>query len=303
MFTVAEVAPGIHRIESDLGPRFMAQYVLIGTERTVLIDTGLASTPEAVLFAALEGLGLADGPDLVIISHADVDHSGGNAVVRARFPQARFACHARDRAWVQSTEAMLEGNYLWYRTYGFGPSDEARAFLTAELGGDAPIDDELADGDRLDLGDGWVLEILHLPGHTAGHLGLWDPRSGSALVIDAILDRGVRDRAGTLLIPPRIYDTVGYVATIARVAALAPKRLLTAHFPVLEGGAVGAFLERSRAQDEGVAAAVRDGLADGVDDLWQLTARADRRLGPYPEFTHELAAATRDHARRQGLDL
>ena len=66
---------------------------------------------------------------------------------------------------------------------------------------------------------------------------------------------------------------------------------------------MGAFLERSRAQDEGVAAAVRDGLADGVDDLWQLTARADRRLGPYPEFTHELAAATRDHARRQGLDL
>jgi glyoxylase-like metal-dependent hydrolase (beta-lactamase superfamily II) len=303
MPTVSEVAPGIHRIESDLGPRFMAQYVLIGSERTVLIDTGLASTPEAVLAGGLTNLGLAEGPDLVVVSHADVDHAGGNAAIRARYPRARFACHAADRAWIESTEAVLDGNYLWYDAYGFGPSEQDRAFLRAELGADAPIDDELAGGDTLDLGDGWVLDVLHLPGHTPGHIGLWDRRSGSALVIDAILDRGIRDRAGTLLIPPRIYDTVGYLATIARVEALAPARLFTAHFDVMEGDAIAAFLERSRAQDEGVAEAVRDGLAEGDSDLWALTDRADRRLGPYPEFTIELAAAVRDHARRQGLDL
>jgi glyoxylase-like metal-dependent hydrolase (beta-lactamase superfamily II) len=204
---------------------------------------------------------------------------------------------------VESAEAMLEGNYLWYHAYGFGPSEADRAFLTAELGEDAPIDEELADGDTLDLGDGWVLDVLHLPGHTPGHIGLWDPRSGSALVMDAILGRGVCDRAGVLLIPPRVYDTAGYLAAIARVEALAPARLLTAHFDVMDGDAIGAFFERSRAQDEGVAAAVRDGLANGVSDLWELTKRADRRLGPYPEFTLELAAAVRDHARRQGLDL
>jgi glyoxylase-like metal-dependent hydrolase (beta-lactamase superfamily II) len=303
MPTLSEVAPWIHRIESDLGPRFMAQYLLIGSERSVLLDTGLASTPDAVLVDALARLGVAEGPDLVIISHADVDHCGGDAALRARHPRARFACHAADRAWIERTEAMLDGNYLWYRAYGFGPSDDDRAFLTAELGAHAPIDEELADGDVLDLGDGWRLDVLHLPGHTPGHIGLWDGRSGSALVIDAILDHGIRDRAGTLLIPPRIYDTAAYLETIARVRALAPERLLTAHFDVLEGDAVGAFLERTRAQDEGVAAAVREGLAEGETDLWALTERADRRLGPYPEFTHELAAAVRDHARRQGLDL
>jgi glyoxylase-like metal-dependent hydrolase (beta-lactamase superfamily II) len=303
MTTVVEVALGIHRIESDLGPRLMAQYVLIGSERTVLIDTGLASTPEPVLIPALTDLGLVEGPDLVVISHADVDHSGGNAAIRDHYPHARFACHAADRAWVESTDAMLEGNYLWYDQYGFGPSKEDRAFLAAELGGDAPIDETLADGDVLDLGDGWVLEVMHLPGHTHGHIGLSDPRSGSALVIDAILDRGVRDRAGTLLIPPRVYDTVGYAATIARVKKLAPAQLLTAHFDVLEGDAVGAFLDRSLAQDTAVAAAVGDGLAGGERELWALTELVNRRLGPYPEFTIELAAAVRDHARRQGLDL
>jgi len=273
----------------------MAQYVLTGSALTLLVDTGLASTPEPVLVPALAQLDRE--PDLVITSHADVDHCGGNAAIRARFPRARLACHPADRAWVQSTAAMLAGNYLWYGHYGFGPSAQDRAFLEAELGGDTPVDDELSDGDVLDLGDGWALEVLHLPGHTPGHLGLWDPRSRSAIVIDAVLDRGVRDRVGTLLIPPRIYDTVGYAATIDRIAALAPERLLTAHFGV--GEDVDAFLERSRGWNEQVATAVRDG--DG--DLRALTDRVNDRVGPYPEFAHELAAAVRDHARRQGADL
>src|SRR4051794_7368208 len=143
MPTVVEVAPGIHRIESDLGSRLLAQYVLIGSERTVLIDTGLASTPEPVMFGALAGLGLVEGPDLVVISHADVDHCGGNAALRDRYPRSRFACHAADRTWIESSEAMLEGNYLWYDAYGFGPSEEDRAFLATELGPDAPIDETL----------------------------------------------------------------------------------------------------------------------------------------------------------------
>ena len=41
-----EILPGIHRIESDLGERFMCQYLLLGEERTLLVDTGLAGTPE-----------------------------------------------------------------------------------------------------------------------------------------------------------------------------------------------------------------------------------------------------------------
>ena len=44
-----EILPGIHRIESDLGARFMCQYLLVGEDRTVLVDTGLAGTPEETL--------------------------------------------------------------------------------------------------------------------------------------------------------------------------------------------------------------------------------------------------------------
>ena len=53
-----EVAPGIHRIESPLGARFMAQYVLAGDARTLLFDTGMADTPTGVLRPYLESIGL-----------------------------------------------------------------------------------------------------------------------------------------------------------------------------------------------------------------------------------------------------
>ena len=39
-----EVAPGIHRIESVLGPRPFSQY-LLRDERTLLVDTGVKETP------------------------------------------------------------------------------------------------------------------------------------------------------------------------------------------------------------------------------------------------------------------
>src|SRR4051794_41860486 len=98
---------------------------------------------------------------------------------------------------------MLAGNYRWYEPYGFGPSPKDVAFLRRELGGDAPVDVGLRGGETLRLGPDRRLEVLALPGHTPGHLGLWDPGSGAAIVIDAGLSDRAYDRAGNRLHPPR----------------------------------------------------------------------------------------------------
>src|SRR5690242_6252934 len=96
--TLDEIAPGIHRIESDLGVRFMAQYLLVGELRSLLIDTGIGSTPDEALIPALERLGIE--PDVIAISHADLDHSGGNRRMHERYPDALLACHELDRPWI-----------------------------------------------------------------------------------------------------------------------------------------------------------------------------------------------------------
>src|SRR3954452_5837267 len=225
-----EVAPGIHRIEGDLGERYVCQYLLVGEERTLLVDTGLRDMPEEVIAPYLATLGrsLADLDD-VLISHADVDHCGGNRALRAAAPGARLLCGEADRPWIESNRLMLAENYLWYEPYGCGPSPDEVAFLTRELGGDAPVDIGLTGGETLRLGPDWRVEVLALPGHTPGHLGLWDARSGAAIVIDDALADGRYDCAANCIIPPRYSSVADSEAPTRRLRPLAPGLLLTAH--------------------------------------------------------------------------
>jgi glyoxylase-like metal-dependent hydrolase (beta-lactamase superfamily II) len=192
---------------------------------------------------------------------------------------------------------MLAENYLWYEAYGCGPSPDDVAFLTRELGGDAHVDIGLTGGETLRLGPDWRVEVLALPGHTPGHLGLWDPRSGAAIVIDAALADGVYDRAGNRLIPPRYYSAVGYEATIRRLRALDPALLLTAHYEVMERDAAREFLDRSLAFLRAVGDATEENMA-GTTALWPLTQAVDAAVGPFSAFTHELAASVRAHLAR-----
>ena len=288
-----EVAPGIHRIEGDLGERYVCQYLLRGSDRTLLVDTGLRDMPSTVIapYLAELGLSLADVDD-VLISHADVDHCGGNRAFRAAAPRTRFLCGEPDRGWIESNAAMMAGNYRWYEPYGFGPSADDIAFLERELGGDAPVDVGLRGAETLRLGPDWRIEVLSLPGHTPGHLGLWDARSGTAIVIDAVLGDGIYDRAGNRLIPPRYYSATDYESTIRRLRALDPSLLLTAHYDVMERDAAREFLDRSLVFVGAVREAVR-----GADptDLRALTQAVDAAVGPFPSFTHELAASARAH--------
>ena len=283
-----EVAEGIHRIEGDLGERYVCQYLIVGGQRTLLVDTGLRDMPRTAIAPYLDGRAIDD----VLVSHADVDHCGGDRAARELWPEARFLCGEADRAWIESNAAMLAGNYRWYERYGFGPGPADVAFLERELGGDTQIDVGLRGGETLRLGAGRRLEVLALPGHTPGHVGLWDATCGAAIVIDAALADGVCDRAGRRLIPPRYYDAAAYEATIRRLRALDPDLLLTAHYDVMERAAAREFLDRSLEFVRRVRAAV---LAGSTTDLRALTEAVNEQLGPFPSFTHELAASVRAH--------
>jgi glyoxylase-like metal-dependent hydrolase (beta-lactamase superfamily II) len=275
----------------------VAQYVLLGTARTLLVDTGLPDTPAGAIGPYLESIGLGlVAVDEVLITHADLDHVGGNRAFRELNPRARFACHELDRRWVESNAALVEENYRWHEQHGFEQAD--RDELLRLCGGDAPIDEGLRGGETIRLGDDWRVEVLHLPGHTLGHVGLWDPRSRTAIAIDAVLERGVYSNDGELLIPPRIYDLDGYRDTIRRLRALEPELLLTAHFPVMDAAAARDFLDRSLAFADELEQAIRFELTAGTTDLWELTQRLDERFGPYPEFRTELGAAARHVAGR-----
>jgi glyoxylase-like metal-dependent hydrolase (beta-lactamase superfamily II) len=294
-----EILPGIHRIESDLGVRFMCQYLLVGEDRTILVDTGLTGTPEEVIIPYLEGIGLRlEDVDEVIISHADVDHCGGNRALKERHPSLWFSCGEPDRAYVENNQVMLAEIYCWSEPYGFGPDEKSKDWIRTELGGDSPVDAGLRGGETMRLGPDRRIEILHLPGHTPGHLGIWDPKNGAAIIIDAALETGIYDREGKRLIPPRYFDATRYQNTIRTLLSLRPEYLLTAHYPPMQGQLALDFLDLSLDFTEQVHRVVSEGLKDGTTDLWELSRRADAQLGPYPEFMHELGAGVRAHMAR-----
>jgi len=296
--TVQEVAPGIYRIESILGPRPFAQY-LLREERSLLVDTGIATTPDEVILTSFQELGL-DPADLnyVLISHADVDHFGGNATVRAAAPRAIFCAHLADCDWIGDRERILRERYGWYAAHGPDADydTDTKDWLRNALGPDVPVDLHLVGGEVFRLGPRLSVEVLHLPGHSLGHIGLWDPSSRSAIITDATLGAGLLNNEGEVIHPPPYILLEEYEATVRRLQRLAPERLLTAHYAVMEGAEANRFLDESLA----FVARARSAIEAAIEESDEVTMSGllttlNPILGPFTSMANELGGPIRTH--------
>lgn len=291
-WTTIEVAPGITRIESTLGPRPFSQY-LLHAERVMLVDTGTRETPGDVILPALAGI----KADYVLASHADVDHFGGNAAIREAMPKAILCAHATDTPWIEDTALIMRERYGWYDAYGVGYDPETAAWLENAMGPPVQIDLQLQGGEVFRLGPLLRVEILPLPGHSPGHVGVWEPRSRTAIVMDAVLAGGLLDTEGRVIHPPPIVDIACYENTVRLLQALDPSQLLTGHYEVIEGDEVGRFLDESLS----FVARAREFVAASPEiPLAELLAGADAELGPFTSMANELAATLRGVLLEQG---
>ena len=293
-----EVAPGIHRIESVLGPRPFSQYVL-RDERSLLVDTGVAGTPEAVILPFLDAMGLRpDNLDFVLNTHADVDHFGGNAAIRTWAPRAVFCAHGADVPLIEDRERILRERYGWYVAYSVDYAPEEKEWLRGALGHNVPLDLRISGGEGFRLGPNLVVRVMHLPGHTPGHVGLWEPSSRTAIITDAALGRGLYDMNGNVISPPPYFDVAAYEGSVRLLRSLAPRRLLTAHYEVMEGDDAFRFLEESATFVERARHAVAAALAEhGELTLRGLLETANPALGPFTVMQNELAGTLRAHAQ------
>jgi glyoxylase-like metal-dependent hydrolase (beta-lactamase superfamily II) len=296
--TTREVAPGIYRIESILGPRPFAQY-LLREERSLLVDSGIVSTPDEVILPALWELGLDPADlDYVLISHADVDHFGGNAAIRTAAPRAIVCAHVADCHWISDRERILRERYGWYAAHGPDADYDAdtKDWLRNALGPDVPVDLHLAGGEVFRLGPHLSVEVLHLPGHSPGHIGLWDPVSRSAIITDAALGAGLLNNEGDVIHPPPYMLLEEYEATVRRLQRLAPERLLTAHYAVMEGAEVDRFLEESLAFVVRARSAI-EAACEGSREVTiaGLLIALNPVLGPFTSMANELGGPIRAH--------
>lgn len=90
------------------------------------------------------------------------------------------------------------------------------------------VDAQVNEGDTLRTDDGRSWALLHTPGHAPGHLCAWDGET----VVAGDMVAG----EGTIVLDPPEGHLADYLASLARLRALAPQRLLPAHGPVIEPG-------------------------------------------------------------------
>ncbi len=186
-FHVSELEPGLHLVAE---PGHVSCWLVHGSERSVLIDTGLG------LLSIREAIApVAPGPVVAVNSHADFDHVGCNAEFDERLihpsGEARLAdpvpvetLVAYDLAvrgiredWEELARADRAGFHL------LGPDEVVRPWpppgvdLTAWRIEPPPPTGLLRDGDELELGDR-TLRAIHTPGHAPDHVCLLDERAG-----------------------------------------------------------------------------------------------------------------------------
>lgn len=281
-----EVAPGVHQIQTMLGTRLSSLYLFAGDDAYLLFDTGVDGTAGKEVAAYLDAGGLDRNKiRWAVISHADVDHFGGMASVKEYAPNARLVCHRLD--------APLIEDYLVYeneRARGFRDPwglDETPETLqwARSVTRNTLVDVKVTGGEQLRLSPEWTVEILHVPGHSRGHLAIHDPRGGVLAIADAVLGDAVRHASGTPAFPPTYRFVDAYLASIARLAAFEPNLLLTAHEPAKDTAEAAEFFARSTAFVERVDEAIVTELGNGRPagcTLPELLTAINPRLGQWP---------------------
>jgi glyoxylase-like metal-dependent hydrolase (beta-lactamase superfamily II) len=285
-----------------VGGRPLQLPLLIGSERVVLIDSGSASDPDAFILPALEALGVpAAQLGVLINTHCDFDHQGGNAAIKRAAPNVLLCCGDADRSAIESPQVIVDERYDAYRhAHAHAYTDEVKAWIFSQLGAPQPVDLTFRGGERLRLGDDWEVEIVHLPGHSHGHIGVWDRKHNVLFGGDAIHGAVYLDNQGAPALCPTYLHVQPYLATIERIESLPLEGYVGCHWPVArDRGAIQAFCAESRAfvlqAEAALIAAISNAGSTGVT-LSELCASVGPSLGRWPEpINHELCYAFAGH--------
>jgi glyoxylase-like metal-dependent hydrolase (beta-lactamase superfamily II) len=172
----------------------------------------------------------------VLVTHGHGDHASGVTALASRHPSARFM------------------KMPW-------PERDTRWPVAWEaIEGGATIE---AGGERL--------VAIHTPGHAPDHLCFWHEESRTIFCGDLAV------KGTTVYIPTNLRgDLIQYLASLERVLALRPRRMLPAHGPVIDDpeALLQSYIEH-RQEREGQ---ILDALRRGVTSPDEMVARIYRGL-------------------------
>jgi glyoxylase-like metal-dependent hydrolase (beta-lactamase superfamily II) len=223
-----EIFPDIYRIQLPLprNPlRAINSYVIRGTDRWLMIDTGM-NRPECneVMRASLKALAVDLKRMDFFITHAHSDHVG--LVSELKTVSSKIFLHPADAEivcdpglWTRLARAA--------RAHGFPDAETAvekhpgkRYLFTGR-----PEFTHLREGDTLAVGR-YVFRCIETPGHTPGHLCLFEPEAKLFFSGDHVLDSITPNISGWEAETDALGD---FLASLEKVAAYEIRLVLPGH--------------------------------------------------------------------------
>lgn len=226
-----EVADGVWLLRGGLPAKTMNVYFLADAGGVTVFDAGIrAMTREVAAAGARLG-----GIRRVVLGHSHTDHRG-----TAPGLDAPVLCHPAERA-----DAEGDGG-LHYFDCSQLESPVARVLMPRLLrwwdGGPVRIDGTVEEGDEVA-----GFEVVHLPGHAPGLIGLWRASDRLALASDCVYTLDPQTgRHGAPRVPHRAFnpDHEQARASVRKLAALDPATVWAGHADPVTGD-VRSQLERA----------------------------------------------------------
>ena len=213
-----EIISNVHLIPNTVAN----PYLLIDPDGLTLIDAGLPGSHRKIL-GYLASLGYKSA-DLkrILITHADFDHVGGLAPLKAATGARVFASPVEARA-------IAEG----HASRPLKPRSKITKLLFDLMAGlfkPAPVqvDELLSDGQILPVLGG--LRVVETPGHTPGHISLFASSAGILFCGDSIVsgEDALRGSTGA-----NNWDQAKSDESVRKQAALGARILCSGHGPVV----------------------------------------------------------------------
>ena len=225
---VTNVYNNIYLIEVPLPKnplKYLNAYLIRGKDRNLLIDTGFNhQESENALRAGLQELSISMERTDIFLTPMHSDHTGLVASIKS--PTTTVWASALDGEIIKASgsEELWSGMEQLWSKFGFVEDSHSHPGRKYSSDGSFPIK-ILEEGNTLTVGD-YRFQVLHTPGHTAGHLCLYEAKHKILFVGDTILaDITPNITPGQLILNPlRLY-----FKSLERLEKLPVAHTFTAH--------------------------------------------------------------------------
>ncbi len=207
--------------------------LLKGENRLALVDTGfpgqLSLFREAV---KLYGFTLPDITD-IIITHQDLDHIGCAKDIKSEAPHVKILAHRKEAEYMSGEKLpiKLAARYEQIDSLPAEEREGLEALVSAFYARAVATDEPLHGGETLPFAGG--TKILHVPGHTPGHICLYIPADGGTLITGDALNVSDSKLAGPN--PSYTYDMPLALESLRPLTSLKINRAICYHGGIVEG--------------------------------------------------------------------